>query len=241
MPIQRPTTITAQVTEILGQRLRDGVYPPGSRIPSESELAADLQVSRTTVRNALAKFAADGLLIRKQGDGTYVSARALEIDQRYGGQWDFARVIEGNGFNPSIHMVDRHQRPIGEDELGSFGLAKKQIVWQVDRLFYANENPAIFVTNVVPLTYFHNKQQIPDGRLHIHDLLDSVCGQTVAYATTDIEAVTWQQIPQVFKKGRDERPMLKLTEVFYNRDNLPLALGTSFYDDSILRLRLIRS
>ena len=241
MPIQRPKTITAQVTEILGQRLRDGVYPPGSRIPSESELAEDLQVSRTTVRNALAKFAADGLLIRKQGDGTYVSARALEIDQRYGGQWDFARVIEGNNYKPSIQMLDRQQRQLIEEEANLLAIPADSPAWVVDRLFYADDIPAIYVTNVIPITYFHNKQAVPDGNLHIHDLIDSMCGQTVAYATTDIEAISWATVPDVFKRNGQERPMLKLTEGFYNRDNVALALGISFYDDSVLRLRLIRS
>ncbi len=241
MSIQRPKTITAQVTEILGQRIRDGVYPANSRIPSESELAEDLQVSRTTVRNALAKFAADGLLIRKQGDGTYVSSQASGIDQRYGGQWDFSRVIEGNGFKPSIQMLDRQQRTATADEAEQLNIEAGQPLWTVDRLFYADDFPAIYVTNILPIAYFHNKQAIPDGTLHIHDLLDSVCGQTVGYATTDIEAVQWSDIPRVFKQDRRERPMLKLTEVFYNRDNLPLALGISFYDDARLRLRLIRS
>lgn len=241
MSIQRPKTITAQVIEILGQRLRDGVYPPHSRIPSESELAEDLQVSRTTVRNALAKFAADGLLIRKQGDGTYVSSQASRIDQRYGGQWDFARVIEGNGFKPSIQMLDRQQRVATESEVELLKIQAGQPVWLVDRLFYADDFPAIHVTNVLPTAYFHDKHATPDGNLHIHDLLDSVCGQIVAYATTDIQAVKWAELPRVFKQGRNERPMLKLTEVFYNRDNQALALGISFYDDARLQLQLIRS
>ena len=210
-------------------------------MPSESELAKDLKVSRTTVRNALAKFAAEGLVMRKQGDGTYVSARIREIDQPYGGQWDFARVIEGNGFNPSIKMLDRQKRTIKRLESKKFALFEHEMVWSVDRLFYADDQPAIYVTNVIPLTFFRDKEEVPNGRLHIHDLLREVCGQLVAYATTDIEAVSWEEIPPLFKEGRVERPMLKLKEVFYNRDNVPLALGTSFYDDSILRLRLIRS
>lgn len=241
MSIQRPKTITSQVTEILSQRLRDGVYPPKSRLPSESELAADLNVSRTTVRNALAKFAADGLVIRKQGDGTYVSARAQEIDQPYGGEWDFARVIEGNGFKPSIKMLDRQRRTMHTLEAETFSMPVDEAVWAVERLFYADDIPAIHVTNMIPLAYFKDPQEIPDGRMHIHDLLGTFCGKLVAYATTDIGAASWGEIPDMFQLGRVERPMLKLTEVFYNHDNLPLALGISFYDDSLLRLRLIRS
>ncbi len=241
MTIQRPKTITTQVVEIIGQRLRDGVYPAGSRIPSESELAQDLQVSRTTVRNAMAKFAADGLLIRKQGDGTYVSARAQEIDTRYGGQWDFSRVIEGNGFTPSIKMLKCVKQLSSSAEAKILSISTDAPLWLIDRIFYADHHAAIYVTNMIPAALFRDQAVTPDGNMHIHDLLQNYCAQTVAYATTDIEAVAWENLPPLFQDGRAKRPLLRLTETFFNRDNMPLALGISFYDDSLLRLRLIRT
>ena len=54
--------------------IEKGAYPVGSRIPPEHELEQLYQVSRVTVRRALAELTAKGLLERKQGKGTFVSA-----------------------------------------------------------------------------------------------------------------------------------------------------------------------
>jgi len=241
MSIQRPKTIVEQVSDIIGKRIQDKVYPPGSRIPSETELAEDLRVSRTTVRTALAKYAAEGLLVRKQGDGTYVSPQASDFERRYGGQWDFSRVIESNGYTPSIMMVERELRPATAEEAQALSIPAAESVWAIDRIFLADDKPAIYVTNVVPVRHIRNTSDIPDGYIHIHHLLERYCDETVAYAMTDIEASAWQMIPPKFKAPSLSKPLLKLSEIFFNRDNLALALGASFYDDSVLRLRLIRS
>ena len=74
MLIERPKSITTQVSDLLAERIRSQEYAPGSRLPSESDLALQLGVSRATVRSALARLATQGLVLRKQGNGTYVNA-----------------------------------------------------------------------------------------------------------------------------------------------------------------------
>lgn len=70
-PIEQKTT-----TELVAQRLvallSDGSLKPGDKLPPERELAQQLNVSRTTVREALKLMTLSGLLEAKRGDGTYV-------------------------------------------------------------------------------------------------------------------------------------------------------------------------
>src|SRR5512134_362048 len=98
MPLIQSKSIADQVEEILRERIRDATYLSGSRIPSESDLAEELGVSRATIRTVLAKLAVNGLILRKQGDGTYVNARAKEVSAHLGNLWDFVYLIESNGF-----------------------------------------------------------------------------------------------------------------------------------------------
>jgi GntR family transcriptional regulator len=63
-----------QLHLVLSQRIRDRVHAPGTQFPSETDLAAQFGVSRVTVRNALAMLQREGLITRRRGAGTYVTA-----------------------------------------------------------------------------------------------------------------------------------------------------------------------
>jgi GntR family transcriptional regulator len=75
-----------QVAGILRQRIDDGIYPVGGRLLAEDELAAEFDVSRATIRQAVGELVMEGLVVRRQGRGTYVQARdALVLQQRFRG------------------------------------------------------------------------------------------------------------------------------------------------------------
>src|SRR5690606_24196668 len=84
-PIDRPQTpsraphsaafspLYQQIKGLILQGLDRGEWKPGESIPSELELAARFQVSQGTVRKAIDELAAENLLIRRQGKGTFVA------------------------------------------------------------------------------------------------------------------------------------------------------------------------
>ena len=69
-----------QLVQAVSEGIRKGQYPEGSRLPSEQELSELYGVSRITVRAALKELAADGLVVRRQGKGTYVGRVKLRRD-----------------------------------------------------------------------------------------------------------------------------------------------------------------
>ncbi len=73
-PIQ-PHGLAAQVATLISSQIFEGQLTPGRRLPPERELAAQFQVSRPTVREAVHVLEALGLLEIRQGDGTYVSRK----------------------------------------------------------------------------------------------------------------------------------------------------------------------
>jgi len=71
------TTLVEQVALQIQALIESGKWPVGSRIPAEPELVAELGVSRNTVREAVRALVHAGLLVPKQGDGTYVSSASI--------------------------------------------------------------------------------------------------------------------------------------------------------------------
>lgn len=67
-------SLVEQAVEQLRQRVADGAWAVGQRLPTEPELALELGISRNTVREAMRVLAFSGLVEVRQGDGTYLRA-----------------------------------------------------------------------------------------------------------------------------------------------------------------------
>lgn len=65
-----------QIKSLIVQGLESGEWRPGEAIPSESDLAARYSVSQGTVRKAVDEMAAENLLVRRQGKGTFVATHS---------------------------------------------------------------------------------------------------------------------------------------------------------------------
>jgi len=81
-----------QIKSLLVQSLQQGEWKPGEPIPSELDLAARFQVSQGTVRKAVDELAAENLLVRRQGKGTFV---ATHTEPR--AQFRFLRLVPDEG------------------------------------------------------------------------------------------------------------------------------------------------
>lgn len=75
-----PIPLYHQICEQLQSRIREGVYPPGHMIPSETELSKSYGVGRPTVRQAMDLLVQRGLIQRKRGSGTFVKKPSPQID-----------------------------------------------------------------------------------------------------------------------------------------------------------------
>ncbi len=71
-PRRKPRSLALELVEALGDRIREGRLQPGDKLPTESAVMAEFEVSRTVVREALSKLQAAGLVETRHGIGTFV-------------------------------------------------------------------------------------------------------------------------------------------------------------------------
>ncbi|MEM7244068.1 MAG: GntR family transcriptional regulator [Acidobacteriota bacterium] len=71
-----------QIVQQLSDQIRSGGLQPGERLPSVRELAAELVVSLITTRRAYAELEAEGLIVRRQGQGTFVREAVEQASRR---------------------------------------------------------------------------------------------------------------------------------------------------------------
>ncbi|SHJ94959.1 GntR family transcriptional regulator [Desulforamulus aeronauticus] len=72
-----PSPLYIQLAEIIEGAINDGIYPQGSKIPSEQQLMKTYGISRITVRQTMDHLISKGKIIRKQGIGTFVTKEVI--------------------------------------------------------------------------------------------------------------------------------------------------------------------
>jgi DNA-binding GntR family transcriptional regulator len=241
MQITRPTPIVDQVDSLLRDRIRAEHYPPGGRLPSETELSEELGVSRATIRTVLARLAVEGLILRKQGDGTYINQHIRAINTHSGGMWDFARLIASSGFEPVIQTISMSVRAADDLEADILAIEAGEDLFSIVRLFSAGDTPAILAKNVLPLHLIKQPLNQINGRLRIGELLARYCHQKIAYTLTDISSTTANPEAVELLSVPAGSPLLVLQVTFYNRNNHPIVYGRSYFNDSLLQLRLVQA
>jgi len=93
-----------QLAQQLRQAIAAGDYKPGDRLPAEPALAESRRVSRITARQAVMQLVRDGLVVRRQGKGSFVAAAPVQhdlVDLR--GIYD--ELVAG-GVNPNAELLD---------------------------------------------------------------------------------------------------------------------------------------
>jgi GntR family transcriptional repressor for pyruvate dehydrogenase complex len=70
--LKKSTSLTAELVRILGDRVRDGTWAAGQKLPKEADLIDEFGVSRTVVREAMSRLQAAGVLETRHGVGTFV-------------------------------------------------------------------------------------------------------------------------------------------------------------------------
>ncbi len=176
-----------QVRDMLVQRMVQGVWGPGQVLPSEQDLASELGVSQGTVRKALDELAAQNLVVRRQGRGTFVAehdeARIL---------FQFFKIVPdtGNPMFPESRILSSERREASTEECLRLGLVPGADVIHVRRVRLLGGKPAIVETVTLPAKIFPGlgDDEIPNNH-NLYGLYATEFGVTVAKAIERIKAV----------------------------------------------------
>lgn len=145
-------TRVEEVVRELERRIVVGVYPVGSRLPNERALTSELGVSRTVLREAVARLEALGFLSREQGRGTFVrNTRGVAITMLLEANLSVRQMIERRGHVPGSRDVEVCREFPNSEVRTAFGLGIDDQVLVVRRVHTANRLPVVYSVNYLPL------------------------------------------------------------------------------------------
>jgi GntR family transcriptional regulator len=142
-----PVALYYQLKEILVDKIKSNEWEIDSKIPTERELCDLYEVSRITVRQALEELENEGLLYRKQGKGTFVTAP--KIEQRLSSFYSFSEEIRNMGYTPSTDIIE-FKAIAGDEMIARHFNEKGMMVYCIKRLRLANNEPFAVEISYIP-------------------------------------------------------------------------------------------
>jgi len=194
-----------------------GVYPAGARIPSEQALCAAYRVSRVTVRKAMLDLVQEGLLVRRQGKGTFVADARLMRDLQH--ITSFSDACRRQGRESSSRIVDRKREAARKEDAERLGIPEGGEVIEMCGLRMCDGEPVMLEFNRFPAAYAFLEQDTLTGSLY--DLLRAH-GLTPSRATHDISL--GHATPAVSRQlaTAPGEALLLLDETVYDQQERPL-------------------
>lgn len=130
-----PTPLYQQLQKLLRTAIHSQIITASEAIPPERDLAYDFDVSRITVRKAIDGLVSEGLLMRRQGSGTYVASRFEKSLSRLS---SFSEDMISRGRKPHSEWISKTHGVVTPEESLSLGLSPGSQVCRFQRLRYAD-------------------------------------------------------------------------------------------------------
>ncbi|MGR2824801.1 FadR family transcriptional regulator [Acinetobacter sp. 1124_18A] len=163
----KSSQVTEQAVEVIYQRIQQNTYAIGSALPSQRELAIQLGISRASLREALTRLAALGLLEIKAGKGVYVISQHSQAAKQWDGEhrvslkdfYQLRYVLESFCALLSCEYLTENDKSILQQHYQSLASAIKEQNWQA-----ASEFDYAFHQHIIELS--HNQSIIQTLKIH---------------------------------------------------------------------------
>ena len=127
-----------QLQRALRQAIESRVLGPDDALPPERDLADDFKVSRITVRKAIDGLVGEGMLVRRQGSGTFVRAR---VEKNFSKLTSFSEDMRARGRNPRSVWLRKATGTVTPEEALTLRASPGTPVYRFHRIRFADDAP----------------------------------------------------------------------------------------------------
>jgi GntR family transcriptional regulator len=214
-----------QIHDLVRQEIVAGRLFPGTRLPSEGDLAARWGVSLAPVRQALVDLAAEGYLDRTRGRGTIV--RQAKVLEKLSVLSSFSGSHGHRGERPELVMLYSGRVPAPPEVAAALGVRRKLVL--IQRLAHLEASPvALLFAYLDPARYPGiEKRELVDGSLY--RTFDSVYGVEPVRADTVIEAINANEDEAKPLEVGTGAIVLRADSVTYDRDDSAVEFSRVLY------------
>jgi GntR family transcriptional regulator len=211
-----------QLQRALREAIEKRILSPDDALPSERQLAADLGVSRITVRKAIDGLTAEGLLVSRHGAGNFVCAR---IDKNFSKLTSFSEDMRARGRVPSSVWLKRSQGTVTPEEALKLGLSPGTTVYRYHRLRLADNMPMSLEFATIVASYLPALDSVEDS---LYEALERA-GNRPVRALQRLRALLLNEEQAKLLEAKPGDAGLLVERLGYLRDGRAIELSDSVY------------
>lgn len=220
----------AQVKDLMVQRMVSGEWLPGEALPSENRLAEEFRVSQGTVRKALDELAAQRLVVRRQGRGTFIAKHS-----RQHSLFHFFHIVDSaSGVKelPTSRVIELRTDRASREQAARLGLAPRARVHNLLRLRAIAGRPVILERITLPAAIFPSLSlpldiEMPD---ELYVLYQQKFGVSVVRAKERLTATAADPLDAHHLRLAEGAPLLSIDRLALSLEGMPVEWRTSRCD-----------
>ncbi|MEF2247170.1 GntR family transcriptional regulator [Paenibacillus sp. IITD108] len=235
---QSPEPLYIQVQNWIKEKIESGEWGPKYKLLSETDLAASLEISRGTIKQAIKNLIDEDVLIQIHGKGTFVVGKQIESaaaerlvsisESLYGEKIDFSTSLLGMNIIVAAKPVDKH-----------LGLSKGDPIHFLQRVRSIDNCPFVYLENYLPVKLFPNLDSYDFEKETLFSIIEQDYGLAIHHGKRSFVA-----------RGSDERissifgidigtPLIFLEQITYAADHTPIEYSEVWLRSDLMKLTSI--
>ena len=207
-----------RIVRLLDEKIQSGEYKPGDKLPPERDLCEIFGVSRITARQALAELAQRKLVVRHQGQGTFVTRPGVESSLL--GFFSISAALKADGRLVSTRVLSSELSLPDKAEAVALGVELDAPVLRVVRVRFVDGDPYALETSTLLSSRFPGLERYDFGVRSLYDVLEREYGTQLVRARETLapEMLTAEQAEVL--NVAIELPALRLIRTTYDSENV---------------------
>lgn len=217
-----------QIKDLIVQALDAGEWHPGQSIPSEQELALRFGVSQGTVRKAVDELAAENILLRKQGKGTFVASHQ-DIHTFF--RFLRLKAINGGPVQPRSMPLECLRGKAGIEAARALNIEPGSQIFILRRVLKFNNRPIVVDEMYLPADEFPglSMSMLKDWEGSLYSLFEARFGVRMVRATEKIRAVAADRRVAEVLDVQESTPLLSVERLAYTYGDKPVEWRRGLY------------
>ncbi len=227
----RPTVFSIplyiQIAEGLIGQIETGELTPGTQLPPERELSEKLGVNRMTLRRALRVLEAQGLILRRQGVGTFIAE--AKIDRQMNVVFRFTRGMQSRGYSPGARIISLEKSMVDASLARELEVPVSSPIFRIVRLRTINQEPVLIENYAIPERRFPGLDQHDLESRSIYEIMETHYGVRIARARQSFEPVLATEFEAELLNIPIGAPLMLERRLSFDDQGLPVEYGKDLY------------